>query len=219
MSYLSWAVFQSRQWKPVGCIIWMKTEPCLWVFRIWNYLQDIWNLFISALLWGGHTHSLNHTSITLSLSPVFRHPCWQQQTDQNAGGHQSLRYHHECSQGRGPMHCNHCQGTEPWKAFSSSEVLVRWNPVGLFCSHWIQRAEVNLKGCSRDSWRANKCWNFSWRYVTSEKLMIWCWSCRMSPQTDPSIIGGMVVEVGDKYIDMTTATKIKKIMQTLRVAL
>jgi len=41
----------------------------------------------------------------------------------------------------------------------------------------------------------------------------------MSPQTDPSIIGGMVVEVGDKYIDMTTATKIKKIMQTLRVAL
>ena len=41
----------------------------------------------------------------------------------------------------------------------------------------------------------------------------------MFPQTDPSIIGGMVVEVGDKYIDMTTATKIKKIMQTLRVAL
>jgi len=38
-------------------------------------------------------------------------------------------------------------------------------------------------------------------------------------KTDPSIIGGMVVEVGDKYIDMTTATKIKKIMQTLRVAL
>lgn len=42
----AWAVFQSRQWKrkPVGCIIWMKTEPCLWVFRIWNYLQDIYSL-------------------------------------------------------------------------------------------------------------------------------------------------------------------------------
>ena len=35
-------------------------------------------------------------------------------------------------------------------------------------------------------------------------------------QTDGSIIGGMVVEVGDKYIDMSTATKVKKIMQSLR---
>ena len=35
-------------------------------------------------------------------------------------------------------------------------------------------------------------------------------------QTDSSIIGGMVVEVGDKYIDMSTATKVKKIMQSLR---
>ena len=33
---------------------------------------------------------------------------------------------------------------------------------------------------------------------------------------DSSIIGGMVVEVGDKYIDMSTATKVKKIMQSLK---
>ena len=40
--------------------------------------------------------------------------------------------------------------------------------------------------------------------------------CTLGPQTDSSIIGGMVVEVGDQYIDMSTATKVKKIMQTLR---
>jgi len=28
-------------------------------------------------------------------------------------------------------------------------------------------------------------------------------------QVDPALIGGMVVTVGDKYIDMSTATKIK----------
>jgi len=28
-------------------------------------------------------------------------------------------------------------------------------------------------------------------------------------QVDPSLIGGMVVTVGDKYIDMSMATKIK----------
>lgn len=38
-------------------------------------------------------------------------------------------------------------------------------------------------------------------------------------QTDPTIIGGMVVEIGDKYIDMTTSTKIKKILQSLTVSL
>lgn len=38
-------------------------------------------------------------------------------------------------------------------------------------------------------------------------------------QTDPAIIGGMVVEIGDKYIDMTTSTKIKKILQSLTVSL
>jgi F-type H+-transporting ATPase subunit O len=39
---------------------------------------------------------------------------------------------------------------------------------------------------------------------------------KLDTKTDSSIIGGMVVEVGDKYIDMSTATKVKKIMQSLK---
>ena len=42
---------------------------------------------------------------------------------------------------------------------------------------------------------------------------------KLFTKTDPSIIGGMVVEIGDQYIDMTTSTKIKKILQTLTVSL
>ena len=38
-------------------------------------------------------------------------------------------------------------------------------------------------------------------------------------QTEPSVIGGMVVEIGDKYIDMATSTKIKKIVKTLNESL
>ena len=36
---------------------------------------------------------------------------------------------------------------------------------------------------------------------------------------DASLIGGMVVEIGDKYIDMSTSTKIKKIVAALKGAL
>lgn len=37
-----------------------------------------------------------------------------------------------------------------------------------------------------------------------------------SLKVDPSLLGGMVVEIGDKYIDMSTATKIKKMTEALR---
>ncbi len=36
------------------------------------------------------------------------------------------------------------------------------------------------------------------------------------PQVNPEIIGGMVVEIGDKFIDMSTATKVRKLVNVLR---
>lgn len=39
---------------------------------------------------------------------------------------------------------------------------------------------------------------------------------KIEMKVDPSLLGGMVVEVGDKYIDMSTATKIKKMTEALR---
>ena len=38
-------------------------------------------------------------------------------------------------------------------------------------------------------------------------------------QTDDSLIGGMVVEIGDKRVDMSTATKIKKLKASLSLPL
>ena len=38
----------------------------------------------------------------------------------------------------------------------------------------------------------------------------------MLVKVDPSLLGGMVVEIGDKYIDMSTATKIKKMTEALK---
>ena len=38
-------------------------------------------------------------------------------------------------------------------------------------------------------------------------------------QTDESLIGGMVVEIGDKRVDMSTASKIKKLKASLSLPL
>lgn len=35
-------------------------------------------------------------------------------------------------------------------------------------------------------------------------------------QVDPEIVGGMVVEVGDKFIDLSTRTRIKKMVGLLK---
>jgi len=40
----------------------------------------------------------------------------------------------------------------------------------------------------------------------------------VTAQTDPSIVGGLIVEVGDKYIDMSIVTKIQKISNSLSQA-
>jgi len=42
----------------------------------------------------------------------------------------------------------------------------------------------------------------------SESLVI-CSSLLLCVQVEPALIGGMVVTIGDKYIDMSMATKIK----------
>lgn len=41
---------------------------------------------------------------------------------------------------------------------------------------------------------------------------------KLEMKLEPSLLGGMVVEVGDKYIDMSTQSKVKRIMQVLREA-
>lgn len=35
-------------------------------------------------------------------------------------------------------------------------------------------------------------------------------SIQLSAKVDPSLIGGMIVSIGDKYVDMSVASKIKK---------
>ena len=40
----------------------------------------------------------------------------------------------------------------------------------------------------------------------------------VTAKTDPSIVGGLIVEVGDKYIDMSIVTKIQKITTSLSQA-
>ena len=37
-------------------------------------------------------------------------------------------------------------------------------------------------------------------------------------QVDPTVIGGMIIEIGDKHIDMSMVTKIKNITNALRAS-
>lgn len=38
-------------------------------------------------------------------------------------------------------------------------------------------------------------------------------------RVDPSILGGLVVSIGDKYVDMSTASKIKKYSELIEAAI
>lgn len=38
----------------------------------------------------------------------------------------------------------------------------------------------------------------------------------VSSQSDPSILGGMIVSIGDKYVDMSTKTKIQKLTKLIK---
>ncbi|KAM9795220.1 ATP synthase peripheral stalk subunit OSCP, mitochondrial [Neosynchiropus ocellatus] len=41
-------------------------------------------------------------------------------------------------------------------------------------------------------------------------------SIKLETKSDPSILGGMVVSIGDKYVDMSTRTKIQKLTKLMR---
>jgi len=43
-------------------------------------------------------------------------------------------------------------------------------------------------------------------------------SLQLNMNVDPSLIGGMIVEVGDKYVDMSTATKVKNLTNLIKEA-
>jgi len=41
---------------------------------------------------------------------------------------------------------------------------------------------------------------------------------KLELKVDPSLIGGMIVSIGDKYVDMSVATKIKKYTEIIQDA-
>jgi F-type H+-transporting ATPase subunit O len=41
---------------------------------------------------------------------------------------------------------------------------------------------------------------------------------KLTAKVDPSIIGGMIVSIADKYVDMSVATKVKKYTDIISLA-
>jgi len=43
-------------------------------------------------------------------------------------------------------------------------------------------------------------------------------SLKITSRVDPSIIGGLIVSIGDKYVDMSIATKVKLYTDVIQTA-
>ncbi|GLD62108.1 ATP synthase subunit O, mitochondrial [Lates japonicus] len=39
---------------------------------------------------------------------------------------------------------------------------------------------------------------------------------KLETKSDPSILGGMIVSIGDKYVDMSTKTKVQKLTKLIK---
>ena len=44
-------------------------------------------------------------------------------------------------------------------------------------------------------------------------------SIQLTTKVDPTIIGGMIVSIGDKYVDMSVASKLKKYTDVISAAI
>ena len=45
-----------------------------------------------------------------------------------------------------------------------------------------------------------------------------CPPSALPPQVDPSIIGGVILSLGDRYVDMSILARVKKLQQIVRDA-
>jgi len=54
---------------------------------------------------------------------------------------------------------------------------------------------------------------------TALKSFVKTGSVIIRTSVDPSILGGMVVSIGDKYVDMSTSAKIKKYTALIEAAI
>ncbi|KOB76603.1 H+ transporting ATP synthase O subunit isoform 1, partial [Operophtera brumata] len=54
--------------------------------------------------------------------------------------------------------------------------------------------------------------------VTCEKFVKGNETIHLSAKVDPALIGGMVVSIGDKYVDMSVASKVKKYTELISAA-
>lgn len=55
-------------------------------------------------------------------------------------------------------------------------------------------------------------------FVFFQKFLKGNETIQLTAKVDPSLIGGMVVSIGDKYVDMSVASKVKKYTELISAA-